>query len=44
MLAVKGTVRLRPEGMTNDKLETGEIDVVATELVILNKAKHRHSI
>ena len=39
VLAVKGTVRLRPEGMTNDKLETGEIDVVATELVILNKAK-----
>ena len=38
VLAVKGTVRLRPEGMTNDKLETGEIDVVATELVILNKA------
>ena len=39
VLAVKGTVRLRPEGMTNDKLESGEIDVVATELVILNKAK-----
>lgn len=39
VLAIKGTVRLRPEGMTNDKLETGEIDVVATELVILNKAK-----
>lgn len=39
VLAVKGTVRLRPEGMVNEKLETGEIDVVATELVILNKAK-----
>ena len=39
VLAVKGTVRLRPEGMTNDKLESGEIDVVATELEILNKAK-----
>ncbi len=39
VLAIKGTVRLRPEGMTNDKLDSGEIDVVATELVILNKAK-----
>ena len=39
VLAVKGTVRLRPEGMTNEKLATGDIDVVATELVILNKAK-----
>ena len=39
VLAIKGTVRLRPEGMTNDKLESGEIDVVATELEILNKAK-----
>ena len=39
VLAVKGTVRQRPEGMVNDKLASGEIDVVATELVILNKAK-----
>lgn len=39
VLAVKGTVRLRPEGMTNDKLATGDIDVVANEMVILNKAK-----
>ena len=39
VLAVRGTVRQRPEGMVNEKLASGEIDVVATELVILNKAK-----
>lgn len=39
VLAVKGTVRQRPEGMVNEKLASGEIDVVASELVILNKAK-----
>lgn len=39
VIAVKGTVVARPEGMINPNLATGEIDVVAKEMVILNKAK-----
>lgn len=35
----KGTVRKRPEGMTNTKLGTGAIEVACTELVILSEAK-----
>ena len=36
VLAVRGTVMARPEGMTNDKLVTGEIEVMIDELRILN--------
>ena len=36
---VKGKVRKRPEGMTNAKLATGEIEVLITELEILSEAK-----
>ncbi len=39
VIAVRGTVRLRPEGMTNPKLRTGAIEVVVHELKILNTAK-----
>jgi len=39
VIAVRGEVVLRPEGMINEKLATGYIDVKAKELVILNKAK-----
>jgi aspartyl-tRNA synthetase len=39
VIAAKGTVRHRPEGMTNPKLPTGEIEVAATELRILNISK-----
>lgn len=39
VIAVKGTVVARPEGMINPNLATGDIDVVAKEMVILNKAK-----
>ncbi len=39
VLAVRGTVVLRPEGMINPKLVTGEIDVLVSELKILNTAK-----
>ncbi len=39
VLAVKGEVRKRPEGMTNPKLKTGEIEVIVDELKILNVAK-----
>ncbi len=39
VIAVRGTVRLRPEGMENPKLATGEIEVVVSDLRILNSAK-----
>lgn len=39
VLAVKGKVRSRPEGMTNTKLPTGEIEVAVNELRILNTSK-----
>lgn len=39
VLQVKGVVRIRPEGTANPELETGEIEVVASEIVILNAAK-----
>ncbi|MGI6225125.1 MAG: aspartate--tRNA ligase [Peptococcales bacterium] len=39
VIAVKGEVVLRPEGMINPNIATGHIDIMAKELVILNKAK-----
>ncbi len=39
VLAVKGTVRVRPEGMVNPALKTGEIEVMITELEILNESR-----
>ncbi len=39
VIAVKGSTRFRPEGMTNPKLPTGEIEVAAAELKILNISK-----
>jgi len=39
VIAIRGRVRLRPEGMENPKLKTGMIEVVCTELRILNYAK-----
>ena len=39
VLAVKGTVSPRPEGMINTKLKTGEIEVLVKELRILNTSK-----
>ncbi len=36
VLAARGTVVPRPEGMVNPKLKTGEVDVLASELKILN--------
>lgn len=35
----KGKVRKRPEGMTNTKLATGEIEVACTDITILSEAK-----
>jgi aspartyl-tRNA synthetase len=39
VIAVRGKVRSRPEGMTNPKLVTGEIEVIVSELRILNSSK-----
>lgn len=38
VIKVTGTVRVRPEGMSNANMETGEIEVLVNELTILNKA------
>ncbi len=39
VIAVKGRVRKRPEGMANPKLKTGEIEVYTSDLEILNESK-----
>ena len=39
VLQIKGIVRARPEGLTNPDIPTGEIEVVAHEVKILNPAK-----
>jgi len=39
VLAVKGKVGMRPEGTINDKLPTGQIEVMVDELRILNNSK-----
>ena len=39
VVQVSGTVRHRPEGTTNDQLATGEIEVAADELTVLNPSK-----
>lgn len=39
VVEIKGKVRLRPEGSENPNMQTGEIEVIAEELKILNRAK-----
>jgi len=39
VLQVKGLVRARPEGLINPDIPTGQIEIVARELNILNSAK-----
>ncbi|MDI6743715.1 MAG: aspartate--tRNA ligase, partial [Smithella sp.] len=39
VLAVKGKVRKRPEGMNNPDLKTGEIEVIVSELEIMNESR-----
>jgi aspartyl-tRNA synthetase len=39
VIAVKGRVRLRAAGLENPKMETGDVEVVADELLLLNEAK-----
>ncbi len=39
VLAVKGKVRKRPEGMSNPELKTGQVEVLISDLEILNDSK-----
>jgi aspartyl-tRNA synthetase len=39
VVSVKGLVRERPEGTINTAMPTGEVEIVALELNVLNKAK-----
>lgn len=39
VIGVTGTVRLRPEGMVNKQLSTGEIEVVVEDYEVLNPSK-----
>ena len=39
VLEIKGTVSRRPEGQTNKKMSTGEIEVIVDNIEILNSAK-----
>jgi len=39
VIKVEGIVRHRPDGMVNPKMKTGEIEVLISDLKILNKAK-----
>jgi aspartyl-tRNA synthetase len=39
VIAVEGTVRMRPEGMENEQLASGAVDVYVTQLQLLNRSK-----
>ncbi len=39
VVRVRGTVRPRPEGTVNPKLPTGEVELLATELAVLNTSE-----
>ncbi len=39
VVRVHGVVRLRPPGLVNPRMETGEIEVLADEIVVLNPAR-----
>ena len=39
VLRVAGLVRIRPEGTANPDLPTGDIDIVADEIIILNESR-----
>jgi len=39
VISVSGTVQPRPEGQANKSMPTGDVDVEASELVVLNKAE-----
>jgi aspartyl-tRNA synthetase len=39
VLQIEGLIQKRPEGMANPKMETGEIEIIAKQVTILNPAK-----
>src|SRR5688572_15269850 len=39
VIQIQGTVRARPEGMTNPDLATGEVELEVTAIKVLNPAK-----
>jgi len=39
VIQVEGTVRLRPEGLTNPNMPTGEVEIFAKKVKVLNQAK-----
>ncbi len=39
VVAIRGRVRLRPEGMTNPRIKTGEVEVEASDCQILSASK-----
>jgi len=39
VLQIEGLVQKRPEGMANPKMETGEVEIIAKNITILNPAK-----
>ncbi|ASQ45920.1 aspartate--tRNA ligase [Legionella clemsonensis] len=39
VVRVKGTIRSRPQGMMNEKMATGRVEILGTELEILNQSK-----
>ncbi|EKD41999.1 MAG: hypothetical protein ACD_73C00396G0002 [uncultured bacterium] len=39
-IGIVGEVKPRPDGMTNPRLKTGEVEIYATELEIFNKSKN----
>jgi aspartyl-tRNA synthetase len=39
VIQVEGAVRLRPEGLANPNMPTGEVEVLASKLTILNRAR-----
>ena len=39
VLQIKGLVRARPEGTTNDNMTTGKIEILGKDLVVLNRAE-----
>ena len=39
VIAIRGKVSARPEGMANTRLDTGAVEIYVTELEVLNKSK-----
>lgn len=39
VLQIKGTVQKRPAGMENPKMQTGDVEVIAQSIEVLNRAK-----